>query len=253
MFSPNVDRVLALLKPGDRVLDIGAWGCPFNRANYVLDAEPYETRGYYGRANGERAHHGPAEEHFTKDTWIRRDICAREPYPFKDKELDFVICSHVLEDVRDPLWVCSEMIRIAKRGYIEVPSRLSETARGWEHPRMAGLCHHRWLVDIRGNDVEFLMKYHSIHAHWRYSFPSEFSRSLAEERRVQWLFWEGSFGYSEKVIHGIAEVREELESYVRREHPYASWRITAAKRFEQVEALTHRVVAGIRRRVSRGA
>jgi len=33
------------------------------------------------------------------------------------------------------------MIRIAKTGYIEVPSRLSETCRGHE-PGIAGLSHH---------------------------------------------------------------------------------------------------------------
>src|SRR5947199_9716526 len=104
MYAPNVDRILSMLKPSDVVLDIGAWGCPFNRANYVMDAEPYETRGFYRRARVGEASQGPEAEAFTKDTWIRRDICAHEPYPFKDKELDFVICSHVLEDVRDPLW-----------------------------------------------------------------------------------------------------------------------------------------------------
>ncbi|MEA2693832.1 MAG: hypothetical protein QOJ16_3219, partial [Acidobacteriota bacterium] len=98
MYQPNSDRILRLLHPKDRVLDIGGWARPFNRANYVIDQEPYETRGYYGlpAQGGER-------EFFTRETWIQRDICAHEPYPFGDKELDFVLCSHTLEDVRDPL------------------------------------------------------------------------------------------------------------------------------------------------------
>ena len=73
-----------------------------------------------------------------RDTWIQRDICDREPYPFDDDELDFVICSHTLEDVRDPIWVCSEMARIAKAGYIEVPSRLEEQSYGFQGPGRAG-------------------------------------------------------------------------------------------------------------------
>src|SRR6516164_2319087 len=104
------------------------WACPFNRANYVLDVEPYETRGFYTTFGGP-AFQGPEREQFTKETWFQRDLCERKPFPFRDKELDFVICSHTLEDIRDPLWVCSEMIRIAKRGYIEVPSRIAETCR----------------------------------------------------------------------------------------------------------------------------
>ena len=60
------------------------------------------------------------------------------------------ICSHTLEDLRDPLWVCAELVRVAKAGYVEVPSRAAEQSRGWEHPRIAGLSHHRWLIEIDG-------------------------------------------------------------------------------------------------------
>ena len=42
MYPPNDRKILGLLKPTDVVLDIGGWACPFNRADYVLDAEPYE-------------------------------------------------------------------------------------------------------------------------------------------------------------------------------------------------------------------
>jgi hypothetical protein len=125
MHPPNVDLILGRLAPHDVVLDIGGWGRPFNRANYVLDQEPYETRGFMRlpAQGGER-------EHFTRDTWIQRDICTHQPYPFGDQAIDFVICSHTLEDVRDPLFVCSEMVRIAKAGYLEVPSRVAESWRG---------------------------------------------------------------------------------------------------------------------------
>ena len=71
---------------------------------------PYETRGLYGRDGPD----GP--ERFSADTWVQRDICDREPYPFEDEQFDFVVCSHTLEDVRDPIWVCDEMVRVAKRG-----------------------------------------------------------------------------------------------------------------------------------------
>jgi len=74
----------------------------------AIDLMPYESSGLYG-------HDGPDEERFNSETWIRRDICDREPYPFRDGELDFVVCSHILEDVRDPIWVCSERRRLARR------------------------------------------------------------------------------------------------------------------------------------------
>lgn len=45
----------------------------------------------------------------------------RFPYPFKEKEFDFIICSHVLEHLDDPVRVCAEFSRISKAGYLEVP------------------------------------------------------------------------------------------------------------------------------------
>src|SRR5262245_49885274 len=115
--------------PNDVVLDIGGWARPFNRANYVIAAAAGGTRGFSGAAMPAQ---GGSREYFTRDTWIQRDICSHTPFPFTDKQIDFVICSHTLEDIRDPLFVCAEMIRIAKRGYIEVPSRLVESSRGIE-------------------------------------------------------------------------------------------------------------------------
>jgi hypothetical protein len=241
MHPANEELILRRLRPTDVVLDIGSWARPFNRANWVMDQEPWETRGYYGLPpqGGER-------EHFQRDTWIRRDICDREPYPFGAKEIDFVICSHTLEDVRDPLWVCSEMVRIAKAGYIEVPSRLAESSRGVE-PGQAGWSHHRWLIDIADGRVRFLMKYHKIHSHWRLSFPERFLRRLSEEQQVQWLFWEGSFVWSETVLHGVDTIEAELERYVREIRPYPGWLVAADRALRTASGLSRRAVAKVRR------
>ena len=48
MLEQNVAEVLARIGPDDRVLDVGGWACPFNRSTHVIDAEPFDTRGYYG-------------------------------------------------------------------------------------------------------------------------------------------------------------------------------------------------------------
>ena len=239
MYEPNVKRVLDLITPTDVVLDIGGWGRPFNRANYVIDAESYETRGYYGTA---RAAQGGDREFFSQETWIQRDICDHTPFPFADKEIDFVLCSHTLEDVRDPLWVCAEMVRVAKRGYIEVPSRVVESCRGVE-PGQVGWTHHRWLVDINVNHINFLMKYHMIHSHWRYSFPPSYFRQLPERRRVQWLFWEGNFTFSEQTIHGVENIAAELESFIREHRPYNSLIVTAGNCLSRTWRLGHRLRA----------
>ena len=46
--------------------------------------------------------------------------------PFKDKEFDFVIASHVIEHVEDFEFFMKELERISTKGYIELPSRLGD-------------------------------------------------------------------------------------------------------------------------------
>ena len=46
--------------------------------------------------------------------------------PFKDKEFDFVIASHVIEHVEDFEFFVKELERISPRGYIELPTRLGD-------------------------------------------------------------------------------------------------------------------------------
>lgn len=240
MYEPNVSRILSMLTPSDAVLDIGGWACPFNRANYILDAEPYESRGYY-RTFGGSPSQGGDEECFTKDTWIQRDICDKEPFPFKDKQFDFVICSQTLEDVRDPLYVCAEIVRIGKRGYIEIPSRLHETCRGWESNRIAGLSHHRWLVEIEDRHIQFLMKYHMIHE-WRLSFPPSFARKLTEEQKIQWLFWDESFTFSETTRHGLDKIEAEMQSFIENNSPHSNIASAIDRQRRRVNQLGQRVM-----------
>src|SRR4051812_18762383 len=121
------------------VLDVGGWASPLTRADWVLDVMPHATRGLYGY---DREAAAPTER-FSERTWVQRDICDREPWPWPDGHFDLAVCSHTLEDVRDPVWVCSELSRVAQAGYVEVPSRLEEHSWGIHGP-WAGWSHHHW-------------------------------------------------------------------------------------------------------------
>ena len=46
--------------------------------------------------------------------------------PFRDKEFDFVIASHVLEHVENPEFFINELQRISNKGYIEIPTTLED-------------------------------------------------------------------------------------------------------------------------------
>ena len=243
MLASNVARLVKQLPPAALVLDVGAWASPFNRAQWILDAEPFETRGY-SRTFGAPAFEGGEREWFSKETWVQRDICGREPWPFADKQFDFVICSHTLEDIRDPLWVSSELIRVGKAGYIEVPSRVFESTLGMERPNIAGLSHHRWLIDIEGDEIRFLQKYHLIHSHWRYNIPTSYLTALPREAAVQCLWWKGDFRFSEKTIHGLANQERELERFAGTIYPRSSWKRRASDAWGTVSSLP---VRGLKR------
>jgi DNA repair exonuclease SbcCD nuclease subunit len=206
MLPASEQRIQSLLNERSVVLDIGGWAKPFARADWVLDLMPYETRGLYGPSD-------PEAERFDADTWIQRDICDREPFPFADGEIDFVICSHTLEDIRDPIWVCSEIVRVAKAGYIEGPSRLEEQSYGVQGP-WVGWSHHRWLMDVSPRGIEFVAKPHVLHGRSEFHFPDGFAQALAPEKRVDTLFWEESFEFGERIFLGPGELDAYLEEFV---------------------------------------
>jgi hypothetical protein len=202
VLEANRSRIEAQLGDGDLVLDVGGWASPWPRADWVIDLLPHATRGLYGDE-------GEGPERFTADTWAVRDICDHTPWPFADDQFDFAVCSHTLEDIRDPVWVCAELGRVARAGYVETPSRLEEQSLGVVGP-FVGWSHHHWLVDERDGGLEFTFKPHALHAQPDHFFSEAEGRALTAEERVVALFWEGSLSARERIfIEG-----DDLHSYL---------------------------------------
>jgi hypothetical protein len=215
MLERSRARILETVPDDALVLDVGGWADPLSRADWVIDLMPYATRGLYQREGWAPA--DPEPERFDASTWIERDVCDRAPFPFADGEIDFAVCAHTLEDVRDPIWVCSELVRVARAGYIEVPSRLEEQTWG-VHANCVGWAHHRWLIDVSAAAIEFALKLHSIHADPRFTFPRELLESLTPEERVSELWWEESFGFSERIFYDPYEAQDvHMAEFVARE------------------------------------
>jgi Methyltransferase domain len=211
MRAASVERLTRQLGDDDLVLDVGGWIQPFTRADWVIDLMPYETRGRFGTQ-------GEPPERFTADTWVQRDICDHVPWPFEDGQFDFVTCAHTLEDIRDPIWVCHELNRVARAGYVEVPSRLEEHTYGFQGP-WVGWGHHRWLIDVGGDRLEFVMKHHVIHGPEANFFPSSFYAELSEDQKAQTFWWEGSFEYGERIMMSGPELDPYLAEFVERHRP----------------------------------
>jgi len=207
MLEANRTRILDMLRPEATVLDVGGWAKPFSRANWVIDLMPHDSRGLYGEVD-------PASERFTEESWLTFDVCDRTPWPFDDKSFDFATCSHTLEDLRDPIWVCSELQRVSRAGYIEVPSRLEEQSLGVNGADWAGWSHHRWLIDRAQGALRFVFKPHVLSADPSFHFPGWFGAALTPEQRVETHFWEDELHAREVVFAEAEKLRSYLRDYV---------------------------------------
>lgn len=115
-----VRRFHVPVSPRDLVLEVGAGGNPYPRANVLLDA--YEST---------------RERHWAPLVSDRPTVLGFvENLPFKDKAFDFVIAAHVLEHSSDPARFISELERVAKAGYIEVPDAFLERINPYKDHRL---------------------------------------------------------------------------------------------------------------------
>ena len=124
------------IKPGDLVLDLGSGEQPQPRADVLCDLLVED--------NSQRAGGFPIV--------IDRPFVVGDAYhlPFKNKSFDYVICSHLLEHVEDPLQLIKELVRVGKAGYLETPSPLSERLFGWDF--------HLWFVKSKNGTLLFQKK-----------------------------------------------------------------------------------------------
>ncbi len=136
-FSYQNEYVNFDIKPGERVLDIGSGAYPFPYATHLVDL--YE---------GETIHR---EEPLVRDG-RPFEVCSIEGLPYKDKEFDFIFCSHVLEHVSDPAKACEEIMRVGNRGYIETPTRTSDIM--FNFTKIPG--HHKWHINILKDSLIFM-------------------------------------------------------------------------------------------------
>jgi Methyltransferase domain len=212
----NIARLLAHTASAERVLDVGGAHRPLPTATHTLDALPYSDRGPVLVPD--------VPQRFSAANWLVFDMCER-PWPYPDKYFDFSFCAGTLEDVRDPIGACHELMRVSRAGYIETPSRLREVfheRRGYLFRRIVGRKfavgwgHHRWFCELEGDGVRFLAKTLTAVASRRFFITrAELGRTLTEEESAIGLFWQDRFGVREWLLIKPGETEAELARFKR--------------------------------------
>ena len=206
------------IKDDDLVLDIAGAKCVFNRADYAIDIAGYEER-------SQNKAWGPKKEYFTRDTWIKSDI--HEPFPFEDNFFDFSLCTHTLEDIKDPISVCKEIMRVSKSGYIECPTREVESTYSLVKDGLIGYGNHRWFVEMTDNSAVFTSKTPYMYCVQGLSLAPG---GIATNTYVG-LFWNDSFDVSENIIIGTNETIEDQRSFIEK--------IVKGKYYQKAEELNN--------------
>lgn len=121
-------------RPRESVLDIGSGGDPFPFASILTDRylEP--------------SHHRSVEFRSQDRPVVVSDIQA---LPFADRHFDYVVCSHVLEHVENPIQACRELQRVGGAGFIETPTFMKDALFSWAK----GM--HKWHVTSIANRLVF--------------------------------------------------------------------------------------------------
>ena len=135
-------RVQIDVGPTDIVLDVGSGDKPHWRANVLLENYPSASFAQ------QRSEGGAA----VVDRWMV--VGNVQDMPFRDKVFDYAICSHLLEHVEHPDQAISELQRVAKRGYIEVPFEGAQKL--YDFPS------HLWYVHSQDGKLVFTAKQSTV-------------------------------------------------------------------------------------------
>jgi hypothetical protein len=140
----------------------------------------------------------------------------------KHGQFDFSICTHVLEDIRNPVFVAEQIQKISKAGFISFPNKHTEFSNIESH-YWTGNAHHRWVFTIKDEQKSpylFFMPKWCVSNYYNreHQSPHVFlkrvlrltnkDKNFGTSRKIDWLksdianlkhelgfIWEGSFKF----------------------------------------------------------
>ena len=161
-----------------KILDIGCGYTAHSNASVICDVQDLS--------------------HFYKDKKFIR--LKEKTLPFKNKEFDFVIASHVMEHVDDVDYFIEELERVSVKGYIELPTILEDNLV-FENKK-----DHLWHMEFDDNENELLIskKIQFLEPMITVSSIKELSKYFRQSLILE-LYWENSIEFK--------KIEKNLENY----------------------------------------
>ncbi len=122
---------------GGLILDVGGAAGPWGGATHILDIQPGQAFvGDIGRL----------------DIW--------ETVRAFSRHWDLVVCTHTLEDLRDPGFVLDQINTLTTHGagFIAVPHKHTELSN-LDSQAYVGYCHHRWVFAFQNETLRLAPKW----------------------------------------------------------------------------------------------
>ena len=163
----TIDKILENNKSWN-ILDIGCGYTAHKNASVVCDIQDLS--------------HVYKEKNFVKLT--------SNILPFRDKEFDFVIASHVIEHVKDVEVFIQELQRVSSKGYIELPTKLEDNLV-FENKK-----DHLWHMEFDDDKNKLIVskKTQFLEPILTVSSAKKFLRYFRQSLVLE-LFWENSIEY----------------------------------------------------------
>jgi ubiquinone/menaquinone biosynthesis C-methylase UbiE len=198
------------IKPDDRVLDVGG----SMKQHKIISVDTIVDL-----IKPEDAPYGSSEllaRHF-----VKTDI-TRDKLPFKNKEFDICLCTHVLEDLTSPFLIMDEMARVAKRGLIVTPSMGEDMVftpidyTDWltGARRVPGHAHHKWFFVQEKGMIKVIPKNFPV------LYTKDFQMIGWKGEREMVYEWKEKIRYEEFVGINIHKLIDEYQRFLHRNKKY---------------------------------
>ncbi len=135
-------------------------------------------------------------EGFKKKGLTFTKIEPNKKLPFKDKEFDYVILSHVMEHIPNLIEFKNEVERIAKAGYIELPTKLNDNIVFGCDEEIFG---HKWWFEFDDEEkvllytkkVDAIEKFLSVGQVWKF-------QKYYEDSFILQFYWKDTINLKER-------------------------------------------------------